>query len=299
MKGRLGMRVSAAHNSPKPGIATSALASVALACALFLCAAPARAQFQDPTQNIGVRPELLKEVGIDQKLGSQVPLGLSFHDEKGNVVQLNRYFGHGKPVVLSLVYFTCPMLCTQVENGLLNSLKLQSLDVGKDFEVLTVSIDPSDKPGMAKVKSELYTGIYGRPGAADGWHFLTGDQPQIKQLADSVGFRYAYDPDSKQYAHASAIMVLTPDGRVSRYLYGIEYPSRDMRLALIDASGDKISGPEDALLLFCYHYDPHAGRYGVAISRLLKAGGALTILLIALGVFFLARSEHYALPDGK
>ena len=196
MKGRLGMRVSAAHNSPKPGIATSALASVALACALFLCAAPARAQFQDPTQNIGVRPELLKEVGIDQKLGSQVPLGLSFHDEKGNVVQLNRYFGHGKPVVLSLVYFTCPMLCTQVENGLLNSLKLQSLDVGKDFEVLTVSIDPSDKPGMAKVKSELYTGIYGRPGAADGWHFLTGDQPQIKQLADSVGFRYAYDPDS-------------------------------------------------------------------------------------------------------
>jgi protein SCO1 len=293
----MAMRVSVSGISEKFHGAAVLLTGAFLACGLLASAGAARAQFQE--QSIGVRPELLKQVGIDQKLGSQVPLNLTFHDEKGNVVQLSQYFGHGKPVVLSLVYFTCPMLCTQVENGMLNSFKLQTLNIGKDFDALTVSIDPTDKPRLAKVKQEMYTGIYARPGAADGWHFLTGDQPQIKQLADAVGFRYAYDPESQQYAHAAAIMVLTPEGKVSRYLYGIEYPSRDMRLALVQASEGSIGTPEDALLLFCYHYDPHAGRYGVAIARLLKAGGALTILIIGVAVFFLSRSEHYALPSDK
>jgi protein SCO1/2 len=259
----------------------------------------APAQAFDPTQNIGVRPELLKEVGIDQKLNSQVPLNLKFKDENGNDIELAQLLGHGKPVVLSLVYFQCPMLCTQVLNGLLNSLKLQTMDVGKQFEVLTVSIDPSDKPRMAEVKRELYTGIYGRPGAAEGWHFLTGEETQIKQLADAVGFRYAYDKDSKQFAHASAIMVLTPGGKVSRYLYGIDYPSRDLRLALVEASEGKIGTPVDQILLFCYHYDPHAGKYGLAISRVIKAGAAFTMLAIAIVIFVLARNEHYALPAGR
>lgn len=275
------------------------LACAAISVALLALPAICAAQFSDPTQNIGVRPELLKEVGIDQKLNNQVPLDLTFRDETGKTVRLRQYFGQNKPVVLSLVYYNCPMLCTQVLNGMLNSLKLQTMDVGKQFEVLTVSIDPSEKPKLAALKHELYTGIYGRPGAADGWHFLTGDEPQIKALANSVGFRYAYDDQSKQFAHASGIMVLTPEGKVSRYFYGILYPSRDLRLGLVEASEGRIGTPVDELLLFCYHYDPHTGKYGVLITRILKVAGAFTILVIGLGIFFLARSEHHALPAGK
>lgn len=271
------------------------ISAVLLVAGLCLTGA-ARAQFSDPTQNIGVRPELLKDVGIDQKLNAQVPLDLSFVDENGNAVQLEDYFGQGKPVVLTLVYYNCPMLCTQVLNGTLNSLKLQSLDVGKDFNVITVSIDPTDKPKLARAKWEVYTGIYSRPTGAQGWHFLTGQEPQIRALANAVGFRYAYDADSHQYAHASAIMVLTPEGKVSRYLYGIEYPSRDMRLALVEASEGKIGTPVDQLLLFCYHYDPHTGKYGVLVSRILKFAGGLTVVLMGIAIFFLARSEHYSLP---
>jgi protein SCO1/2 len=279
--------------------AHQALASVALLLACLAFPRPAAAQFQDPTQSIGIRPELLKEVGIDQKLNQQVPLDLAFRDETGAPVQLRQYFGQGKPVILSLVYYNCPMLCTQVLNGMLDSLKLQSADVGKQFEVLTVSIDPTEKPRLASTKHDLYTGIYGRAGAAAGWHFLTGDEPQIKQLAAAVGFRYAYDDQSKQYAHASGIMVLTPEGKLSRYLYGIQYSERDMRLALVEASEGKIGTPVDEILLFCYHYDPATGKYGVLIARILKAAAALTVLAIGLAIFFLARGEHYALPARK
>ena len=271
------------------------LAAAALATASLSCARPARAQLADPTQNIGVRPELLKQVGIDQKLNDQIPLDLTFRDEHGKPVQLRQFFGQ-KPVILSLVYFNCPMLCTQVLNGLTGSLKLQSLDAGKDFNVLTISIDPTDKPLVAEARQEMYTGMYGRPGAAQGWRFLTGEDAQIHQLADAVGFRYAFDPDSKQYAHASAIMVLTPEGRISRYLYGIQYPSRDLRLALVEASEGKIGTPVDSILLFCYHYDPHTGKYGLLISRVIQTGGGLTVLLLAILIFALARKEHYALP---
>jgi protein SCO1 len=271
------------------------LAGGALTAASLSSPAIARAQLADPTQNIGVRPELLKDVGIDQKLNDQIPLGLTFRDEHGTPVQLRQFFGQ-KPVILSLVYFNCPMLCTQVLNGLTSSLKLQSLDAGKDFNVLTVSIDPTDKPLIAEARQEMYTGMYGRAGAAQGWRFLTGDEPQIKQLATAVGFRYAFDADSKQYAHASAIMVLTPEGKISRYLYGISYPSRDLRLALVEASEGKIGTPVDSILLFCYHYDPHTGKYGLLISRVIQAGGGLTVLLLAILIAGLARKEHYALP---
>jgi protein SCO1/2 len=264
----------------------------------MLFPAAASAQLTDPIQNIGVRPELLKDVGINQKLNESIPLGLTFNDENGKPVELRQYFG-GKPVILSLVYYNCPMLCTQVLNGLERSLKNISLDLGKDYAVVTVSIDPTERPVLASAKQQLYTGMYGRAGAAEGWHFLTGSEPQIKQLANSVGFRYAYDPDSKQFAHASAIMVLTPEGRISRYFYGITYPSRDLRLGLVDASEGKIGSPVDAILLFCYHYDPGTGKYGLVISRVIQIAGGLTILVVAGLIFVLGRREHYALPQGR
>ena len=226
-------------------------------------------------QGIGVRPELLKDVSVDQRLNESIPLGLTFRDEHGQTVQLSKYFVSGKPVILSLVYYSCPMLCTQVLNGLDRSMEQIPLTIGKDFNVVTVSIDPTEKPVLAEAKQALYTGMYGRPGAADGWHFLVGDDPQIKQLANAVGFHYAYDPDSHQYAHASVIMVLTPEGKLSRYFYGISYPERDLRLGLVDASDGKIGSPVDAILLYCYHYDPHTGKYGLLINRIIHCGGVV------------------------
>jgi protein SCO1 len=261
-------------------------------------AAVAQAQFQYPTQNIGVRPELLKDVGIDQKLNNSVPLDLTFRNETGQNVKLAQFFA-GKPVVLSLVYYNCPMLCTQVLNGMERSLKDVPMDIAKQFSVVTVSIDPTERPTLAAAKRALYTGLYGRPEAAQGWHFLTGDEPEIKRLANAVGFRYAYDPASKQFAHASAIMILTPEGKISRYLYGIQYATRDLRLGLVEASEGKIGTPVDQILLFCYHYDAATGKYSLLISRVLKAAGVFTILVIGLGIFLLARSEHYALPERR
>jgi protein SCO1/2 len=266
----------------------------------FLSLAPGTvAQFSsDPMQSVGVRPDLLKQVGIDQKLNESIPLNLTFRDEDGKPVQLAQFFGQ-KPVILTLVYYNCPMLCTQVLNGVESGLKELNMDIGKQFEVVTISIDPTESHVLAKVKQEMYTGMYGRPGAAQGWHFLTGDEPQIKQLADALGFRYAYDPDSKQFAHASAIMLLTPEGKISRYFYGIQFPSRELRLGLVEASEGKIGTPVDQVLLFCYHYDPATGKYGLLISHVIQAGGALTVLLIGLGLLILFRGEHYALPRTK
>ncbi|MGD0425477.1 MAG: SCO family protein [Candidatus Acidiferrales bacterium] len=276
------------------------LATLAAAAAVFLSLAPgAAAQLaSDPMQSVGVRPELLKQVGIDQKLNQSIPLNLTFRDENGQTVELAQFFGQ-KPVILTLVYYNCPMLCTQVLNGVESGLKELPTDIGKQFEVVTVSIDPAESHVLAKVKQEMYVGMYGRPGAAQGWHFLTGDEPQIKQLADAVGFRYAYDPDTKQFAHASAIIVLTPEGKISRYFYGIQYPSRDLRLGLVEASEGKIGTPVDQVLLFCYHYDPATGKYGLLISHVIQAGGALTVLILGIGMLILFRGEHYALPQRK
>lgn len=268
--------------------------------AFAFLALPARSatQLQGPVQDIGVRPELLKDVGIDQKLNESIPLDLTFRDEDGKPVQLRQYFGQ-KPVILSLVYYNCPMLCTQVLNGLNRSIKELPMDVGKQFNIVTVSIDPTERPILAAAKQALYTGIYGRPGAAEGWHFLTGDEQDIKQLAASTGFRYAYDVQSKQFAHASAIMVLTPKGKISRYFYGITYPPRDLRLGLVEASEGKIGSAVDQILLFCYHYDPVTGKYGLLISRVVQAAGIFTVLGIALLVFMLSRHQRYALPERK
>lgn len=271
-----------------------------IAFLLVLLSYPGRtqAQFSDPDQTIGVRPELLRDVGVDQKLNGSIPLDLLFRDEHGKTVALGQYF-HGKPVILTLVYYNCPMLCTQVLNGLDRSLEQIPMTIGKDFDVVTVSIDPTEQPSLAEAKQAVYLGMYNRPAAADGWHFLTGEEPQIQQLARAVGFRYAYDPDSKQYAHASVIMLLTPEGKLSRYFYGVTYPARDMRLALVDASGGKIGSPVDQVLLFCYHYDPHTGKYGLLISRVIQLSGLATILIGGVFLILLFRGEHYSLEKRK
>jgi protein SCO1/2 len=272
--------------------------ALVLGIGLLLHASTAAAQFVDPLQSIGNRPELLKAVGIDQKLNDSIPLDLAFRDEHGNRVELGEYFG-SKPVILTLVYYSCPMLCTQVLNGLNRSLKEIPMEMGRDFRVVTVSIDPTERPILAEAKQVMYAGMYGRPGAAEGWRFLTGSAREIKQLANAVGFRYAYDPDSKQFAHASVIMILTPEGKISRYLYGIQYPQRDLRLGLVEASNGKIGSPVDQILLFCYHYDPHTGKYGLLISRIIQLSGLLTVLIGAVFLIFLFRGEHYGLPQRK
>ncbi len=283
----------------KFGVRVKWFAALAIAFVLLALVPSAAAQLSsDPVQSVGVQPDLLKQVGIDQKLNGQIPLDLKFRDESGQTVQLGEYFGQ-KPVILTLVYYNCPMLCTQVLNGVESGLKELQMDIGREFDVVTVSIDPSDSHVLASVKKEMYTGMYGRPGAAQGWHFLTGDEPQIKQLAAAAGFRYAYDPDSKQFAHASAIMVLTSEGKISRYFYGIQYPKRELRLGLVEASEGKIGSPVDQVLLFCYHYDPSTGKYGLLISHIIQAGGALTVLIIGVVVLVLFRGENYALPQRK
>jgi protein SCO1 len=274
------------------------LSLAALVVASMVSPSRASAQLGDPlqmTQTMGVRPDLLKQVHFDQKLNNQVPLDTTFTDEEGRSVELGQYF-LGKPVILSLVYYSCPMLCTQVLNGVQRSVKGIPLNLGRDFRMVTISIDPTEKPTLASAKHALYTGFYGRPGGDEGWHFLVGDESQIKRVAASVGFQYAYDPDTHQYAHASGVIVLTPEGKVARYFYGVTYPSRDMRLALDEASEGKISSPVEQVLLFCYHYDPHTGKYGLLISRVIQLSGGLTVLAGGICLLVLFRREHYELP---
>jgi protein SCO1/2 len=239
--------------------------------------------------NAAVTPPQLRGVGIDQRLNNPVPLDLKFRDETGQTVTLGSYFGK-KPVILSLVYYTCPMLCTMAENGLLNSLRNVKFSIGEQYEVVTVSIDPTDTPEMAMGKKGVYVGLYGRPHAKQGWHFLVGDEPSIRALSQAVGFHYNYMADMKQYAHATGIIVLTPQGKVSRYFYGIEYPARDVRLALVEASDEKIGSPVDAVLLYCCQYDPHTGKYGIVVAHVLKIAGAITILCMGTLIVALSRS---------
>jgi protein SCO1/2 len=244
-------------------------------------------------ENSKILPPLLQGIGIDQRLNEQVPLDLQFRDEAGKTVRLGDYFGK-KPVILSLVYFGCPMLCTMAENGLLHSLQEVKFSVGDQFDVLTVSFDPLDTAELAAAKKAVYVGLYGRKGADRGWHFLTGDEASIQQLTRAVGFRYKYDAQAKQYVHATGIMVLTPKGKIARYFYGIYYPSRDLRLGLVEASANKIGSPVDEVLLFCCRYDPATGKYGMIISRLLQMAGLITVLCIAGLILALSRSPKPA-----
>jgi protein SCO1/2 len=226
--------------------------------------------------------ELLRDVGIEQRLDAALPLDATFRDEAGREVTLGNYF-RNQPVILVLAYYRCPMLCTQVLNGLLKSAQAIPLEIGPDYQVITVSFDPRETATLAAEKKERYARAYRRAGAAEGWHFLTADQPSIDRLVDAVGFRYRYDAKSDQYAHASGIVLATPEGRLARYFYGIEFPPRDLRLGLIDASTGRIGSPVDRVLLLCYHYDPLTGKYGLAISGALRTAGTLTV--VALGAF--------------
>ncbi|WP_422924310.1 SCO family protein [Singulisphaera sp. PoT] len=219
---------------------------------------------------------MMKRVGFDQNLNAQVPLDLPLRNEKGDLIKLGDVLGK-KPAILNLVYYECPMLCNEVLNSLLRSLNALSFDVGKEFDVITVSIDPKETHTAASRKKALYLSRYGREGAAKGWHFLTGEGDSVARLAKIVGFRYEYDAKSGQYAHPAGVMILTPQGKLSRYIYGISYPARDLRLGLMDAAMQKIGSPIDQLLLLCYHYDPRTGKYNLAAMNVIRLLGAATV----------------------
>jgi protein SCO1/2 len=239
-------------------------------------------------------PAALQNVGFEPPLNGQLPLDLGFRDEAGSEVRLRDYFGH-KPVLLALVYYGCPMLCNQVEQGVVGSLKMLSFNAGRDYEVVFVSFDSRETPEMAARKKESAMSHYGRPETAPGFHFLTGSQQSIDALTKAANFRYSFDANIGIFAHASGIMLLTPDGRISRYFYGVEYPSRDVRLGLVDASAGKIGNPIDHLLLYCFEYDPATARYSATILRIVRLGGLLTILVIVAGILIFRRRDGRAI----
>jgi protein SCO1/2 len=274
----------------RPARVRWALALAALAACVD--ARPAGAQAQQPPRG------LASAVGFDQNLGRPVPLDVPFKDETGAPVLLGDYF-RGRPVVLSLVYFRCPRLCGEVLHGEAGALAEVPFEAGKDFEAVTISFDPQDTPADAARQKMSIMAAYGRPGAATGWHFLTGSPEASRAVADAVGFRFAPDPQTGQFAHASGIILLTPDGSVSQYFYGIHYAPTDLRLGLVDASRGAIGGAVDQLLLYCCRYDPGTGRYGMAIVDLIRAGGVLTAILLAWGIGALLAADRRRAGAGR
>ena len=242
----------------------------------------------DPT---AAKPGILSKIAIDQRIGHQVPADIPFVDETGRQVTLGEYFGK-RPVVLALVYYECPMLCTQVLNGLVSALGVLNFEAGREFDVVAVSFNPKEGPGLASQKKAAYVERYGRPQAAGGWHFLTGSQESITRLTEAVGFRYEFDPKIGQFAHGAAIEVLTPKGTIAKYFYGIEYSPRDLRLGLIEAAEEHIGTVVDDVLLFCYHYDPSTGKYGADILALVRTGAVATVLAFAVFLTVSLRRDH-------
>ena len=278
----------------------TALVAALVTAAASLVASPAAAQMTGtPTPGYIAAPGMpsqtmpapLREIGFDQNLDQKLPLDAQFVDDAGTPVTLGSYYGH-KPVLLAFVYYTCPMLCTQVLNAITATISMLSLDAGKDFDLVLVSIDPRETPAQAAAKKAEYLHRYKRPGAGAGWHFLTGTEPEIKRVAKAAGFRYAWDEQTQQYAHPTGIIVTTPDGRLARYLFGIEYGPRDLKLALVDASDGKIGTFADQLLLYCFHYDPMTGRYGIYIMRTLRVAGVVTVLSIGMFILVMVRRER-------
>jgi protein SCO1/2 len=252
---------------------------------LLTCAGLAEAQ-QSPAQ-------VIEQVRFDQRINQPLPLQAEFRDESGRTVRLGDYFGP-RPVILALVYYECPMLCSLVLNGLLKSLRVVKFTPGQEFEIVVVSFNPSETPQLALQKKLAYVQEYNRPGSEDGWHFLTGEPPAIEALTRATGFSYIYDAATGQYAHASGIMVATPEGKLYRYFYGIEYAPRDVRLALVDAAANKIGTPVDKMLLYCFHYDPQTGKYGVVITRVLRITGSGVALLLFGYMWVMFRRERRA-----
>jgi protein SCO1/2 len=252
--------------------------------------APSAGYKRDAALPASVVPRPLREIGFDQNLGEVVPLDTVFKDEQGRAVALGDYFGK-RPVVLLFAYYDCPMLCTQVINALAIALDVISLDAGHDFEIVTVSFDPRDTPATATAKKAAYISRDRRPGTAAGWHFLTGDHASIDRLTKAAGFRYRWDDETHQFAHPTGVIVLTPDGHLARYLFGVEYGPRDLRFALVEASAGKVGSRVDSLLLYCYHYDPMTGRYGLAIMRAIRIAGAATVVALGSFIFIMVRRE--------
>jgi len=238
---------------------------------------------------------MLRQVKFDQNLDGQVPLEIALFDEEGRAVRLGDYFGK-KPVILTLVYYNCPMLCTEVLNALVRSLKIIPYSAGDQFDIVTVSIHPRETPALATAKKSAYLKRYARVGAGRGWHFLTGPENSIKRLSEAVGFHYVYDAKSDQFAHPSGIVVLTPKGRIARYFYGIDYPSRDLQLGLVEASQGKIGSFVDQILLICYHYDPVTGQYTFAIMNIIRTLGVATVLSLATFMLIMFRRDRRKAP---
>jgi len=269
------------------------LANSILAWAAMLVLLIAPAFGQGMTSGIlsppaGVRPPGLKNVGIRQNLNQQIPPDLSFKDDLGRRVRLADYFGK-KPMVLNLVYYNCPMLCGELLSGLESSLRIMKFAVGKEFDVITVSFDPRETPEMAAKKKAEFLKRYQRAGAEQGWHFLAGEQDAIDALTNAAGFEYQYNEKTQQFAHATAIMILTPEGKIAQYYYGVEYPPKDLRLGLVEAGRGRIGSLVDQLLLYCYHYDPEQGKYSAVILRVLRLAGVATMLFLGTFIFLMIR----------
>lgn len=258
-------------------------------------ALPAMGQYRPPElkgeRQLQEPPEILRNVRIDQKLDNQVPLSVPFVDENGKTVTFKDYTDKGRPIILSLVYYGCPSLCGQILNGLTSSLRMLPMEPGKDFEVVTLSFDPTETPELAAEKKANYLKVYRKPEAAGHWHWLTGEEENIKKITNAVGFHYEWDEKSKEYAHASAVFLLTPDGKVSRYFFGAEYSPKDMRLGLTEASDGKIGGPVEKFMLLCYHYDATLGKYSATVMTLIKIGGIITLLSLGAFMFFMFRQD--------
>ncbi len=281
--------------------------AVLLAALVYLCTAvPAQKpehynsplyspRTYDPTiSEANGLPEVLKKVGIEQKLGNKLPLDAQFKDESGNTVKLGTYFGQGRPVIVAFVYYECPMLCNQVLNGLTGSLKGISFDAGKDFDVVAISFDARefDKLELAKAKKAGYVERYGRPGTEKGWHFLTGTPESIEQVTSAAGFSFKWDEKSNQFAHSAGVMIATPEGTLSRYLYGIDYSPKDLKFGIMESAENRVGNAAEQLLLYCYHYDPSTGKYGLAILNVMRLGGIATVLgLGVMGLVFWRRNK--------
>jgi protein SCO1/2 len=273
-------------------------------CGVLLLVAPRTADAQGSTFGSGVvngggptssvTPQQLEHVTFKQRLNQQLPLDAAFKDEYGRTVTLGRYFGRKKPVILAFVYYTCPMLCTQIMNGISASLRELPFTAGQDFDVVLISFDPRDNPAAAADKKRTHLAYWNSEDTSAGWHFLTGDEATIARVTNAAGFTYTFDRATGQYAHVSGVLVATPAGRLARYFYGVEYSPKELRLALVESGQGHIGSAIDELLLYCYHYDPQNGRYGATVMNLLRAGGVLTLLAIA--AFFLIMRRDPANP---
>lgn len=296
MRSRLSKTTSAIFRRMKGprAFAPPSSAAVALACVVVfaMCFLPTALAAQEVPSDIRPRglPPALRDVGFEPQLSARLPLDLKFRDETGAALPLGNYF-RGKPVVLAFVYYGCPMLCNQIQVSLVGALKMISFSAGNEYDVVLVSFDPRETPAMAAAKKREAVERYGRAASASGWHFLTGNASSIDSLTRAANFRYSFDEQKKLFAHASGILILTPDGRISRYFFGIDFPPRDIRLALVEASDGKIGTPADRLTLFCYAYDPATARYSAMIVRLVQAGGLLVIASLVAAIVIFRKRE--------